>query len=100
MITTPTVFILGAGASMPYGFPSGAEMVRDICNAPESELDSFGVSQTDYHEFATELRNSDQPSVDAFLELRRKFERVGKTAIAYHLVRCESLALLRPPDFR
>jgi hypothetical protein len=24
MITTPTVFILGAGASKPYGFPDGA----------------------------------------------------------------------------
>jgi len=100
MITTPTVFILGAGASKPYGFPSGAEIVRDICKAPESELDSFGVGQADYLEFATELRNSDQLSVDGFLELRPKFERVGKTAIAFHLVRCESVALLRPPDFR
>lgn len=27
MITRPTVFILGAGASVPYGFPSGADLI-------------------------------------------------------------------------
>ena len=26
MITHPTVFILGAGASKPYGFPTGKEL--------------------------------------------------------------------------
>jgi hypothetical protein len=32
MITKPTVFVLGAGTSMPYGFPSGSHLVREICN--------------------------------------------------------------------
>ena len=30
MITIPTVFILGAGASKSYGFPTGAELRKDI----------------------------------------------------------------------
>ena len=33
MINTNTVFVLGAGASIPYGFPSGAEL-REILCAP------------------------------------------------------------------
>ena len=30
MIDTPTLFILGAGASVPYGFPVGAQLKRHI----------------------------------------------------------------------
>jgi len=30
MIDTPTLFILGAGASKPYGYPTGAELRTDI----------------------------------------------------------------------
>ena len=32
MIKIPTVFIVGAGASKPYGFPIGRELVTLICN--------------------------------------------------------------------
>ncbi len=32
MITTPTVFVLGAGVSMPYGFPSGRQLIEQISN--------------------------------------------------------------------
>ena len=31
MITEKPVFILGAGASCPYGFPSGAQLRENIC---------------------------------------------------------------------
>lgn len=31
MITENTIFILGAGASKPYGFPTGAELREQIC---------------------------------------------------------------------
>lgn len=30
MIKTPTVFVLGAGERMPYGFPSGNQLVKEI----------------------------------------------------------------------
>ena len=30
MIERPTVLILGAGASKPYGFPTGEKLLRDI----------------------------------------------------------------------
>ncbi len=39
MITKPTVFVLGAGASMPYGFPSGSQLVKEIIGATEGFVD-------------------------------------------------------------
>ena len=33
MITKPTVLILGAGASCPYGFPTGLQLKARICKA-------------------------------------------------------------------
>ena len=32
MIERPTLFVLGAGASEPYGYPTGAELRRYICD--------------------------------------------------------------------
>jgi hypothetical protein len=32
MITEETVFILGAGASMPYEYPTGAGLKKMICD--------------------------------------------------------------------
>ena len=38
MIETPTVLVLGAGASMPFGFPSGKRLVALICDLLNGEL--------------------------------------------------------------
>jgi len=32
VITSPTVFVLGAGASIPYGFPSGEKLAESIAH--------------------------------------------------------------------
>ena len=31
MITIPTVFVLGAGASVPYGLPTGRDLTKKAC---------------------------------------------------------------------
>ena len=31
MISKPTVLVLGAGASQPYGFPVGRELAETVC---------------------------------------------------------------------
>jgi hypothetical protein len=99
MITTSTVFVLGAGASVPYSFPSGGKLVDDICNASETELEVFGVNKADYGQFKVELHSSQQLSVDAFLERRTEFKPIGKTALAVHLIRCENpVSLLAKKD--
>src|SRR5712692_2519789 len=89
MISTPTVFILGAGASRPYHFPTGPELVDRICQSPSDEFAPFGVDEKAFQSFVNELRSSDHPSVDAFLAHRKEFEDVGKKAIAYKLIECE-----------
>ena len=50
MIRQSTVFILGAGASVPYGFPSGMKLLRDAKNSPHHHIanvvgDHVGVAQ-------------------------------------------------------
>jgi hypothetical protein len=52
MIKTPTVFILGAGASKAYGFPLGGGLVSQICNHSEArQYGRFGIrNRSDIHE--------------------------------------------------
>ena len=38
MFREPTVLILGAGASMPYGFPSGTQLIEDICSGKPEQM--------------------------------------------------------------
>jgi len=102
MIKTPTVLVLGAGVSKPYGFPCGMEMVEMVHDnllyarnqhwnriLKDCQIDK-GVCEA----FAKELRQSQFSSVDAFLETcetdsRRIFLEVGKLAMALTLVRSE-----------
>jgi hypothetical protein len=46
MITQQTVFILGAGASAPYGYPTGAGLKRLICYDTRLLLDQL-IPKTD-----------------------------------------------------
>jgi hypothetical protein len=104
MITIPTVFVLGAGASYPYGFPSG----RGLKRALESSGDLFNVS-ADWHrgsenlpatdslypqstldDFSALLRKSPM-SVDFFLNKHPDYEHIGKTAIASVILAQEKL---------
>lgn len=94
MITQRVVLILGAGASNPYGFPLGRELVEDtLAVAGDTELQLAlgrrGVTPDRLTTFCNELRASLALSVDAFLETRREFEQVGKLVLAYLLIRCE-----------
>lgn len=97
MITEPTVFVLGAGASKPFGFPTGVELYRLI------EKDKFSLPPVAPHNprggkmlvsrkgvFCNKLANSGFFSVDAFLEHRTDFIDIGKLVIACTLIPCET----------
>jgi hypothetical protein len=107
VITTPTVLVLGAGASYPYGFPTAKELKGLICEtfshreAPASRLlgDNSDYSPDEFFGFREAFLKSGQPSVDAFLERRPSFLGVGKLAIAYCLIPFEDEAKLYRPDF-
>src|SRR5687768_4393062 len=91
MITKPTVLVLGAGVSYPYGYPTGAELLEDVFqNVVRDEwktiLGAYGVKESELDQFRSELHQSQKPSVDAFLEHRPEFIKVGKGAIAISLL--------------
>jgi hypothetical protein len=102
MIETPTVFVLGAGASSPYGFPTGAGLRADIIKTIRASdggpLLQLGFDETDFRRFTDALEKSATNSVDAFLENRAEFRELGKLAIAWRLIMREQEKILY--DFR
>lgn len=103
MINEPTVLVLGAGASCPYGFPTARGLKRLICDAfpgpeegaaSEQLADRAGCDPIDFWNFREAFLRSGQPSIDAFLEHRPDFLKAGKIAIAYCLVPFEDEAAL------
>jgi hypothetical protein len=95
MILKRTVLILGAGASFDYGFPLGRTLITQICSQLSKRtttrdlLIDCGIPEKSIVQFQAELSASNLPSIDAFLENRPEFERVGKVAIASILIPCE-----------
>lgn len=83
MIRYPTLLILGAGASYPYGFPLGFDLRKAIC---AYEFDSnevmnrFGINFT--NEFISAFYRSHLNSIDAFLSKRLEYTDIGKAIIA------------------
>jgi len=101
MITTPTVLILGAGASQPFGFPSGKELLDLVClrfndknkniykYVLENSIDYLGVDSKTILKFREALTKLAPTSVDAFLEHRTEFIEAGKACIARELIHYE-----------
>lgn len=106
MTTRPTVLILGAGASAPFGFPLGRGLLLRVVGGirrkesnPYERLLACGFPGDHILNFADELDVSMQLSVDAFLENRPEFLDVGKAAIVAALIPYEAESNLnRSPD--
>jgi hypothetical protein len=103
MITKRTVFVLGAGASEPFGFPTGAELYQKVVDGLREgpDVDFFrndaGYSSSDIRTFRDALFLSGKNSVDAFLEHRLEFVEIGKAAMSRVLVLREAEnGLFRP----
>jgi hypothetical protein len=96
MIPRRTVLVLGAGASVPYGFPTGRGLLINVVRSLRNEggtlqiiLSALGFELGEIRTFAEELDRSMQPSVDAFIENRPEFMNIGKAAIVGTLVPSE-----------
>jgi hypothetical protein len=96
VIKRPTVLVLGAGASAPFGFPSGRELRDKITTGLRKEVNQLfqllvaaGFNAELITGFRDKLLRSGQPSVDVFLEHQPDFVAVGKTAIAASLTPLE-----------
>lgn len=96
MITVPTVLILGAGASHPYGFPLGRDLVKSVLlglrgqgTVLKRDLGGAGGCRPgDLDDFGKHLLEAVPGSVDEFLENNREeFIDIGRKAIATIIVR-------------
>lgn len=90
MIHKNTVFVLGAGASYPYGFPLGVKLRQDIMKVPATYLHDVkfldrpkpSAVEPSTTEFFQAFIESKAPSIDAFLANRMEFAEIGRIAIA------------------
>ncbi len=93
MITTETVFIVGAGGSLPYGFPLGDALVKNILDnlidpKLKNELIQAGFTKELIERLHYKLKGSHLKSIDAFLEYQDdQIKRLGKFAIAQDLLK-------------
>ena len=101
MIKKPTLLILGAGASAPYGFPVGKALIEDILSALNGMEQGFasslsvtlkeaGETAEKILEFRNALRGAHRHSVEAFLERRPEYMKIGKLCITHQLKKCEN----------
>ncbi len=100
MIDKKTVFVLGAGASCPYGYPSGLQLRKEICLNLKSEyLNYINSSQLnigakeDQREnskyFIKTFNDSTTKSIDLFLARNPHLAETGKNIIAYKIFDAE-----------
>ena len=113
MFRVPTVLILGAGASMPYHFPSGRELLFRIkselrtaihhveIKANPDQLPQiykvmkwFKFPHQSIEFFTNALNETMQPSIDAFLERYSEYIDMGKVAIAASLIPFENRSVI------
>lgn len=110
MITKSTVLVLGAGASVPYSFPTGQELrnfviassadhFRSVAGREEQRNNSREARKAQQRadmarEFQDSLKYARQVSVDAFLEHRPDMLDIGK---AWDRINDHGHAHLVPP---
>ncbi len=96
------VFVLGAGASKDFGYPTGAELIKTIVGYKHDSLfikfmEGYGISGRDIGIFSDRLEESGLNSIDAFLArvLAREekqpidFEKIGRAGITYAILSAE-----------
>jgi hypothetical protein len=91
MLTRPTVIVLGAGASAPYGFYTGGELLNEARRYPAQQFQDF--IPPEYRNAAPALHaaltETLERSIDAMLETRPTLMDAGKAFMARWLLQCE-----------
>lgn len=104
MVQEPTTFVLGAGASWPYGFPTADELRNQIVSGSWRDRILQGLAGSLEQEMFGEtaktlersLKYSGRSSIDAFLEGRPEHTDLGKLAISACLTPKESDCFAEP----
>ncbi len=92
MIKRQTVFVLGDGASLPYGFPTGRGLKNTVLATMggwTQQLGELNFHHRQVGEFIRAFGESPHASVDLFVEHRPEDVELGKAAIAMALIPCE-----------
>ncbi len=101
MIKKRTVFILGAGASSPYGFPIGKDLNREILTYPWVDIfknfqenkiwnhifNKYGEEEV--KSFIETLRKNKNTPIDVFCEYRSDYIEIAKALISLTLIKYE-----------
>jgi hypothetical protein len=96
MIKNPTVFVIGAGASKPFDFPTGAELRQKLCTGLATGGDisnllvRLGHSSSSIEEFRRAFQCSALQSIDAFVAYQPKWQQYAEMAIAAALLPIEN----------
>ncbi len=96
------LFVLGAGASQPYGYPTGQQLKWNIINdfsnstGPTYDLLRSEFSAEVLKGFAASFKASKLDSIDAFLRMNTDYELIGKKAIAANILQAQSTSNLDP----
>ena len=105
MILEDTIIILGAGASFPYGYPTGNDLISKICiEFRESYITLMDrIRGSDYarreqiiegsNKFIDLFRKSNL-SIDHFLSINNELGWIGKAAIAFIILTAEIKSVL------
>ncbi len=88
-----TVFIIGAGCSMPYGFPSGQKLIEGILEHPlefpgEQFIDALNQIAVD-EQARSRLSLSGFPSIDQFLEKQQSLHSWGRLRVSKIILEAE-----------
>jgi hypothetical protein len=104
MMDGPTLFILGAVASVPYGYHTGKEFRKDIVDNFSKVFEGLLNTRRDQDEhnevnnpieleqakkFVDVFNKSRIESIDKFLSLNPRFSSIGKIAITLSILRKE-----------
>lgn len=95
MIAKKTLFLLGAGASQPYGMPLGSQLRKDIIQGFIPRLKTLlsqkfqrsdmsiqlSLEGLKAYEFVRDFKDSHNKSIDLFLSRHTEYFDVGKLAI-------------------
>lgn len=96
------VFVVGAGASAPWGCPTSGELIRSIHQRAGQRRGATAADEDPYHAvindksycaLSDDLKRSGDRSVDAFIATRPDHAITGKMAIAAQILRAEVEAL-------
>lgn len=106
MITKPTVLVLGAGASVPYGLPTGSRLAFDAYRNIKAkgsllsqQLGELGFAADDAQFHMRDFEESDSVSLDEFANTRPDLREFIKAVIVCSLCQQEAPGYLFP-DFR